>query len=271
MAAVGQNFQGYVGDDLAPVISVLSATNAPIDISAAAEITWTLVRAGQTILTKTKSGGAITFDGTNGVDGQFTVAISAVDTAALLGSYTHISKIRDTNGKTTTVTVGSVSFGYQPTWTFDPGAMSGVSTYAQLMQIRSLIGDINSADRQLWDEQINFTLAQRGNIYNAGADCCRILAAKYSRDVDITEGFLRKNYTARSKAYSTRAEELDQRGRLLGAGLPYAGGISRTDKQIAATDADRVQPQFSIGMTDNWLPVSPVDNENDLPNNGPLF
>lgn len=143
------------------------------------------------------------------------------------------------------------------TWTYDPALLAT----SQLFQVRTLIADVNFNDQLLWDEQITFALTQRGNIYSAAADCCRQIAAKYSRDIDISEGLLRKTFSVRQRAFADRAGELDMRAKFTGKGLPYAGGISRSDKQLREQNTDRVMPQFMIGLMDDWLPVGPVDNQ----------
>lgn len=148
------------------------------------------------------------------------------------------------------------------TWTYDPALIGGVDATALMMQVRTLIADVNVGDQQLWDQQITFALGQEANnIYLAAADCCRQLAAKYSRDVDTTQGELHRTYSARQRAYATRADELEQKGRSRSKGAGYAGGISKTDRDLRVQDADRVVPQFMIGLTDNWFPVAPVDNQ----------
>ncbi len=54
-----------------------------------------------------------------------------------------------------------------------------------------------------------------------------------------------------------------------GAGLPYSGGISVTDKQLNENDPDRVVPEFARGMFDSNLPIgqlaveAPDSGEND--------
>lgn len=150
-------------------------------------------------------------------------------------------------------------------WTYDPALISGVDANALLMQVRTLIADTNASDQQLWDQQVNFALAQEANnIYLAAADCCRQLAAKYSRDVDVTQGELHRTYSARQRAYATRADELEQKGRSRGKGVGYAGGISRIDRDLRSQDTDRVVPQFMLGLTDNWLPVAPIDNQQQM-------
>jgi len=131
-----------------------------------------------------------------------------------------------------------------------------------LMQVRRLIGDTKYDDKQLWDEEINFSLGQRGYvpgtastgvIYGAAADCCRDLAAEMSRQVDLVQGELKQNYSNRAKAYLSMAAQYTIIASARGVGVPYAGGISISDKQSQETNADRVSPNFTIGMTDNLI------------------
>lgn len=158
------------------------------------------------------------------------------------------------------------------TWTYDPALIGGVDATALMMQVRTLIADTNIDDQQLWDQQIGFALAQEANnIYLAAADCCRQIAAKYSRDVDIVQGELRRLHSARQRAYATRADELEQKGRSRSRGAGYAGGISRIDRDMRSQDADRVVPQYMVGLTDNWLPVGPIDSQQQLRNRDGAF
>lgn len=147
-------------------------------------------------------------------------------------------------------------------WTYDPAQLVGTSATTLMMQVRTLIADVNINDQQLWDQQIAFALSEQGNsIYLAGWACCLMLAAKYSRDVDTTQGELHRLYSARQKAYKDRATELQTIGRSRGGGAGYSGADSRLNKMLQDQNTDRVVPQFMIGLTDNWLPVAPVDNQ----------
>lgn len=142
-------------------------------------------------------------------------------------------------------------------WTYDPAQLP-TST---MMQVRFLVGDTVSSDQQVQDEEITFALTQRSSIYGAGAIVCRTLAAKLSRQADVVDKDLRSSYSQRAKAYAARANELDTKANARGGGLPYAGGLSISDKIQNEQNPDRVQPQFNIGMEDNYLPVPPVPNE----------
>lgn len=127
-----------------------------------------------------------------------------------------------------------------------------------LDEVRLNIGDTVAMDQQLQDEEILAILAVRPNIYGAAANCCRALAAKFSRSVTQKAAGATINYSDMSKAYALRAQQFEMQAAMVGSGMPYAGGISIADKTSQEQDADRVSPQFRIGMDDNVFPVGPA-------------
>lgn len=146
--------------------------------------------------------------------------------------------------------------------------MSGTWSYAstslsssQKDQIRLMIGDTSQNDQLMYDEEITFMLSLRPSIYGAAAECCRTIASKFARQVDTVTGELRTLYSARARNYEMRATQYDRMASVAGGALPYAGGISVSDKQAAEQDTDRMAPQFQIGMEDNFIPVAPAGNE----------
>jgi hypothetical protein len=184
----------------------------------------------------------------------------------------HQALLFDGTGNQSTVTIGQMTVGRSPTWSYDATQLGTTPSNGNpLMQVRTLIGDVLYNDQQLWDEQINFALGQRGYIqgatssgviYGASADCCRYLATQYARLVDITQGELRTNYSSKSKSYSAMATNLEAKAsaRSLGIGV-YCGGISIADKIAHINDADRTSPSFAIGMTDNLRIAGPIGPE----------
>ena len=148
------------------------------------------------------------------------------------------------------------------TWSYVPSALA---TSAK-DQVRRLIGDVILTDQQIMDEEINFALTQRSSIYGAAADCCRFLQAQFSRKIDLVTqsgggGALKSNFSAQSLQYGKLAALYEAKAVALGGALPYAGGISVSDKQNQELDTDRVQPDFTVGMEDNLIPVSPLESE----------
>lgn len=142
-------------------------------------------------------------------------------------------------------------------WTYNA---SQLATSA-MMQVRYLVGDIVASDQQVQDEEINFALTQRPNIYGAAAVVCRSLASKLSREADTVDRDLRTTFSSRARSYAARANDYEVKASVRSGAMPYAGGISISDKVLNEQDPDRVQPQFTINMDDNYLPVAPAPNE----------
>ena len=111
-------------------------------------------------------------------------------------------------------------------------------------QVRLLIGDTDSTDVLLRDEEINYFLTAEGSVYAAAVVACRTIAANFARQSDFWIGTIRTNNAERSKAFSAKADELNRK-RLISGSSPFAGGISIADKDTRRDDGDRVQPAFS--------------------------
>ena len=124
--------------------------------------------------------------------------------------------------------------------------------------VRLLIGDTNTANQLLQDEEIAYILTRRPNTYGAAAECCRSLATRFATEATTKAGNTEIMYSDISKAYAARATAFESQAANSGAGLPYAGGLSQADKENAMEDSDRVPPQFALGDDDNFLPVAPA-------------
>ena len=148
-------------------------------------------------------------------------------------------------------------------WSYTPGGS------APKDQVRLLIGDTLPTDPQLQDEEVNAFIASRSTITGAAEACCLSLAAKFSRSVDFKAGQSSAKFSDLSKQYRLMALNFGIQAASSGAAMPYAGGISVTDKMRQESDTDRVEPQFVLGMDDNDLiPFGPAANEtlNDAQN-----
>jgi len=259
-ALTNQNFVTYQGDDVFPIFTVEDGAGAVVDISTVTQITWwcQLTVEDGAVLTKRKSAGEITFV-TNGTDGRFQVEITATDTALLDGWYQHMARITDALGNATTVAVGRMQVGVKPTWTYNAAKVDSVPLY----QVRRWLGDVIAQDPQMSDSEILYAISCRSSSIGAAADCARQLGAQYARKVDTTSpGPISTAYGAQAKKYAELAVALDQLARARGAGItPYAGGISVADKVAVQSNSDRVQPNFTIGMMDNTLPVGQLGVE----------
>lgn len=139
------------------------------------------------------------------------------------------------------------------TWTFTSADLSGSRE-----QIRTRIGDTDSADPLLTDEQIAYALSEEGSVKNAAALAAEWIAAYFSRLADKSVGDLRIDYSARAERYLALAASL--RSRSARAALPYFGGISETTKDSREADTDRVKPAFTVDMLDDTTISSDADD-----------
>ena len=113
--------------------------------------------------------------------------------------------------------------------------------------LRFLVGDTDTSDQQLSNEELAYLLTEHGAVRPAGIAACRAMIGKYARLVDQSTGSIRISYSQRIKHYQFLLGEI-RRGRLV---APYAGGISVSDAETVNEDTDRAAPTFSVGMHDN--------------------
>ena len=117
----------------------------------------------------------------------------------------------------------------------------------RLNATRLLLGDTDSNDPQVQDAEVNFALSQTNNsIYSAAAWLARAIAGKYARQVNIDlDGQLSADYSDLAEQYNRLADQLEYQATKIGAGVGIkAGGITKTDIEIAREQTNRVKPSF---------------------------
>ncbi len=138
-----------------------------------------------------------------------------------------------------------------------------VSPTTPLWQVRFLIQDTASATAQLQDEEIDWLLTEAGgNVYRAAAAAAQTLASRYAADVDRSvsgAGGLSVSASQRFTQYTQLAAQLTARAAKKGRGVPFAGGISVSQKDAQAEDSDRVPPAFVREVA----PVRDVDETDE--------
>ena len=128
---------------------------------------------------------------------------------------------------------------------------SGNPALSTLDKVRWLVGDTDTTDQQLSNEEINAALADASdNPYAAAVICTRALISRYSRLVTKSVGDLSISYGDMAKNYRSLLGDLNQQATLQLC-TPYAGGISVADKEIDEGDSDMVKPFFKRGMHDD--------------------
>jgi hypothetical protein len=140
-------------------------------------------------------------------------------------------------------------------WTYDSSDLGVSTSTGRLNSVRLLVGDTDTTDQQVQNEEVTFSLSQASdNIYNAASWICRVVAAKYSRLVTTQiDGALKAEYSGLAGQYALLASQIEvlgkkTSGKALGV---FAGGISSTQAYVVEQDADRVKPAFVLGQFDN--------------------
>lgn len=119
-----------------------------------------------------------------------------------------------------------------------------------LQFVRSLIGDTNSDEPKLYDEQISPFLpggAQaQANLYLSAAMAAELIDAVSGSGVQsISAGGTSVTFNNKPGTYASLATRLRAMGARSGGAVPYVGGVSRSGKSTIESDTDRVTPAFS--------------------------
>ena len=133
-------------------------------------------------------------------------------------------------------------------WTYDETALGTGTPEERKNAVRLRVGDTNTDDQQIQDEEILFALSQTGtNIYSASAWVCRSIASKYSRYVDTDlDGQLSEKYSQLQAHYKALADTLEYEGKVTSGSIGVkAGGISQATVEVVQSLGDRVIPSFT--------------------------
>jgi hypothetical protein len=132
----------------------------------------------------------------------------------------------------------------------------------RINNVRFLIGDTDSSDYAITNDNVSFALTQAGDdVYLAAAICARALAGKYATYVDTKVESVSSSYSQLSENYyklATRLEAQSKKYGSKGLGVPAAGGLTYTDMDAADEDTDRVKPKFRQDQF-AWPPRDPYD------------
>ena len=132
-------------------------------------------------------------------------------------------------------------------WTYISSALD-----QPLYKVRLLIGDTNTNDQQLQDEEIASFLSESGDDpLAAAAKAAKALAFKYARNVDKWVGDLKILASQRHRAYLDLYEKLSSSsGGSLTSAVPSAGGVWVAEKEAMRENTALVRPFFRRGLHD---------------------
>lgn len=132
-------------------------------------------------------------------------------------------------------------------WSYDETNLSTTTTFGRVNSVRLLLGDTDSGDQQVQNEEVEFALAQvSNNIYLAASWLARSISSLYARKVDVQlDGALSAKYSQLSQQYHKLSERLEYQGKKANATLGIkAGGISITNVESIRQNTDRIMPAF---------------------------
>jgi hypothetical protein len=136
-------------------------------------------------------------------------------------------------------------------WSYDPTDLDTNTASGRLNTVRLLIGDTESLDQQVQNEEITFGLLENGdNVYYSGAWVARTIASKYSRKVNTSlDGALKADYSDLAKQYKSLADDLEYQGKTSGSGSSVgigvlAGGITKSGVEAVRANTNRIEGSF---------------------------
>lgn len=139
-------------------------------------------------------------------------------------------------------------------WSYDESNLNSTTAAGRLNVVRLLVGDTDTNDQQVQDEEITFALTETNNsVYYAAGWIARAISGKYARQVTIDlDDQLMAQYSDLAGQYALLADRLEYQGkRTSGAMGMIGGGISKTDMETNRDNTDRVEPSFRRDQFDN--------------------
>lgn len=132
-------------------------------------------------------------------------------------------------------------------WSYDASDLDTTTASGRLNTVRLLLGDTDTLDQQVQNEEITFALSQTNdNVYFAAAWLARTVASQYARKVNVQlDGSLSADYSDLAKQYTSLAETLEYQGKKTGAIIGVvAGGLTKSDINAVRTNTDRIEGSF---------------------------
>jgi len=132
-------------------------------------------------------------------------------------------------------------------WSYDPTDLNTTTASGRLNTVRLLVGDTDTTDQQVQNEEVTFSLSENGNnVYYSGAWVARTIASKYSRKVNTElSGALKADYSDLVTHYNSLADNLEYQGKTSGASVGVlAGGITKSTVEAVRQNTNRIEGSF---------------------------
>lgn len=127
---------------------------------------------------------------------------------------------------------------------------SGNPASSNLDAVRFLVGDTDTNDQLLSNEEINYMVLTHGNVRRAASESARAIAAKFARLMNRSIGGLAADFSAKYRQYLELADNLLEKDELSPVS-PFISGFSRSAKEAEELDTDRETTFGRKGQHDN--------------------
>jgi hypothetical protein len=128
--------------------------------------------------------------------------------------------------------------------------------------VRYLIGDTNSNDKLVDDNEILYLLEVEGSVRQAAIAALQNLIVLYSRYVDMSGDKKSSAHGQRITSFEMALKTLLEKQAMSGLSV-FAGGLTKTGKEAQVLDPDRVAPVFNKNMFANPRAVFPDNRPYD--------
>lgn len=133
------------------------------------------------------------------------------------------------------------------TWSYDETSLGTATEAERINSVRLLVGDTDTNDQQVQNEEIVFALSQYSDrVYMAAAWIARAIGSKYARQVTTKlDGALSAEYNDLAEKYRKLGETLEYQAKKVSSELGVgAGGISVSTVEANDQLTDRIIPEF---------------------------
>lgn len=139
------------------------------------------------------------------------------------------------------------------TWTY-----SGDPSDSTRDAVRFLIGDTDTTDQLISNEEIDYMLTEHGTVSRAASESARSIAAKFARLMNRSIGGLSADFSQKYQHYMELAESLISNDEAYPVS-PFISGFKRDEKESRENDTDRETTFGRKGIHDNER-VYPADD-----------
>lgn len=116
--------------------------------------------------------------------------------------------------------------------------------------VRFLIGDTDTNDQLISNEEINYFVTEFGNARRSASEAARSIAAKFARLMNRSIGGLSADFSAKYRQYLELADSLLSKEEMKPVTL-YISGYSKSAKEAVELDSDRESTFSRKGIMDN--------------------